>query len=57
VVINYNTVSGNLRVQNNSSTNQIIGNTVSNTLQCSGNSTTNGSGNTAKQKQGQCANY
>jgi len=50
-----NTVGGNLQVQKNSGPTIVSGNYVAKNLQCSGNATISGSGNTAGQKQGQCA--
>jgi DUF4097 and DUF4098 domain-containing protein YvlB len=58
-VIDANTVSGNIQVQNNSSSNAIFANRVKGSLQCSGNniSMLTGGGNTAAQKQGECAGF
>jgi hypothetical protein len=52
-----NTVSGNLQVQNDTGATIVSGNHVTKNLQCSGNTTITGGGNTASQKQGQCAAF
>ena len=52
-----NTVSGNLQVQKDSGSTVVSDNHVAKNLQCSGNATISGSGNTAAQKQGQCASF
>jgi lysophospholipase L1-like esterase len=50
-----NTVTGNLQVQNDTASTMVSDNTVAKDLQCGGNTTIIGGGNTAQQKQGQCA--
>jgi hypothetical protein len=55
--IDGNRVGGNLQDQNNTALTQVFGNTVTGNLQCQNNSTITGGGNTAKQKQGQCAGF
>ena len=52
-----NAVTGNLQDQNNTAGTQVLGNQVGKDLQCQNNSSITGAGNTAKQKQGQCANF
>ena len=52
-----NTVAGNLQVQNNTAPTQVFNNTVTQNLQCQNNSSITGGGNTARQKQGQCAAF
>lgn len=56
VILN-NTVNGNLQDQNNTGQTQVFNNSVVNSLQCENNSLINGGGNTARQKQGQCASF
>jgi lysophospholipase L1-like esterase len=50
-----NIVTGNLQVQNDTGSTIVFSNNVAKNLQCSGNTTITGGGNTALQKQGQCA--
>jgi len=52
-----NAVTGNLQTQNNTAATQVFDNQVANTLQCQNNTSITGSGNTAKQKQGQCVSF
>jgi dienelactone hydrolase len=52
-----NFVTGNLQVQSNSGATQVFNNQVGNNLQCQSNSSFTGGGNSAKQKQGQCASF
>jgi len=52
-----NRVAGNMQVQNNTGSTTVSSNNVVKNLQCSGNSTITGGGNTASQKQGQCAAF
>jgi hypothetical protein len=52
-----NIVTGNLQVQNDTGSTMVFSNNVVKNLQCSGNTTITGSGNTALQKQGQCAAF
>jgi hypothetical protein len=54
-----NKVIGNLQVQNNNNSAAVFSNTVKSNLQCSGNNNSlfTGGGNTAAQKQGQCASF
>jgi hypothetical protein len=52
-----NIVKGNLQVQNDTGQTIVSNNNVAKNLQCSGNTTISGSGNTASQKQGQCAPF
>jgi hypothetical protein len=52
-----NTISGNLLVQDNTGSTQVSSNSVQKNLNCSGNAALSGSGNTASQKQGQCAAF
>jgi hypothetical protein len=52
-----NTVHGNLVDQNNTAQSQVFNNIVGNNLQCQNNTFIGGGGNTAKSKQGQCANF
>jgi hypothetical protein len=52
-----NMVTGNLQVQNDTGATMVFSNNVAKDLQCSGNATITGSGNTALQKQGQCAAF
>ncbi len=52
-----NLVGGNLQIQNNNAAPQVFYNVVSHNLQCQNNSSITGGGNTASQKQGQCANF
>jgi hypothetical protein len=54
-VIFGNAVGGNLQDQNNAAT-QVFSNQVGGSLQCQNNANITGGSNTAKQKQGQCAN-
>ena len=56
-VIYGNSVNGNLQDQSNSAATQVSDNQVGGALQCQSNSSITGSGNTAKQKQGQCTGY
>jgi hypothetical protein len=54
--ISGNTVGGNLQVQNNSGpSTQVSGNEVGKNLQCENNAVLSGGGNSAQEKQGQCA--
>jgi lysophospholipase L1-like esterase len=57
VAIFDNMVTGNLQVENDTSSTTVSGNKVAKNLQCSNNTTITGSGNTASQKQGQCAAF
>jgi hypothetical protein len=57
VGITGNTVTGDLQVQNDTGPTAVFSNHVGNNLQCSGNTTITGGGNTASQKQGQCAAF
>jgi hypothetical protein len=57
VTVDKNQVGGNLQVQNDSPSTAVFSNTVTGMLQCSGNAGISGGGNTAQQKQGQCASY
>jgi sugar lactone lactonase YvrE len=50
-----NSVGGNLIDQNNTAATQVSNNIVGNNLNCQGNTLITGSGNTAKNKLGQCA--
>ncbi|MGA2120135.1 MAG: VCBS repeat-containing protein [Bryobacteraceae bacterium] len=52
-----NTVAGNLQVENNPDPTTVFNNAVKGILQCSGNTAITGGGNTAAQKQGQCAAF
>jgi hypothetical protein len=52
-----NTVGGNLQVQNNKGSAQVSNNNVKDILSCVNNASIAGSGNTAMQKQGQCATF
>jgi phage tail protein X len=52
-----NQMTGNLTVQGNTGTVQVIGNNVGKNLDCSNDTSISGSGNTARQKQGQCTNF
>ena len=53
-----NTVTGgNLQVLSDTGSTVVSGNHVAKNLQCSGNTAITGSGNTAQQKQGQCATF
>jgi hypothetical protein len=52
-----NIVTGNLQVQKNTGSSMVSNNNVVKNLQCSDNTTITGSGNTARQKQGQCAAF
>lgn len=52
-----NTVNGNLQDQNNTAPTQVFTDMVGGNLQCQGNSSITGSGDTAKQLQGQCAYF
>ncbi len=52
-----NSVTGNLQVQKDTGSSMVFSNNVGKNLQCSGNTTITGSGNTAAQKQGQCAAF
>jgi hypothetical protein len=52
-----NIVGGNLQVQNDTGPTIVSNNKIANNLQCSGNATITGGGNTATQKQGQCAAF
>jgi dienelactone hydrolase len=51
-----NAVTGNLQDQNNAAA-QVFDNRVASNIQCQNNKSIIGSGNTAKQKQGQCASF
>jgi len=55
--VNNNIVTGNLQEQNNTAPTQIFGNIVGNNLQCQQNFSIAGGGNTAGQKQDQCAAF
>lgn len=61
VLLSGNSVGQNLQVQNNSDSavnaTQVLNNKVVGTITCSGNASITGSGNTAKQKLGQCATF
>jgi hypothetical protein len=50
-------VKGNMQIQNDAGSTTVFNNKVGANLQCSGNTTITGSGNTALQKQGQCAGF
>ena len=53
-----NHIGGNVQVNNNAASVQIYDNVVGNSLQCQSNSPAPvGSGNTAKQEQGQCTAF
>jgi dienelactone hydrolase len=52
-----NAVTGNLQTQNNTAATQVFDNQVANNLQCQNNTNITGSGNSAKQKQGQCVAF
>ncbi len=52
-----NSVKGNLQDQSNTGPTQVFSNTVSGNLQCQSDSSITGGGNTAAQKQGQCAAF
>ena len=52
-----NTIGGNLQVLNNTGSTQVFRNTVRNNLDCEHNASIAGGGNTARQKQGQCAGF
>ncbi len=52
-----NLIGGNLQVQNNTVSGVVSLNNISGNLQCSQDTNLSGNGNTAKQKQGQCASY
>jgi lysophospholipase L1-like esterase len=52
-----NIVGGNLQVQNDAGATVVSSNNVVKNLQCSGNVAISGNGNTATQKQGQCAAF
>ena len=52
-----NTVGGNLQVQKNNGSLAVFTNNVKSSLQCGGNASITGGGNTAGQKQGQCAAF
>ena len=52
-----NTVTGNLTDQGNTAPTQVFGNVVTHNLKCQSNSSITGGGNTAGQKQGQCAAF
>jgi hypothetical protein len=52
-----NTVAGYLDDDNNGGATQVTNNFIGNDLQCQNNKSITGSGNTAKQKQGQCAGF
>ena len=52
-----NSVTGNLQVQKDTGSTMVFRNQVVKNLQCSANTTITGSGNTASQKQGQCAAF
>jgi hypothetical protein len=52
-----NAVTGNLQAQNNTAGAQVFHNQVASNLQCQNNTSITGSGNTATQKQGQCASF
>ncbi len=53
--ISGNTVAGNLQVQNNTAATQVSGNMIGKTLQCESDASITGGGNSAREKQGQCA--
>jgi photosystem II stability/assembly factor-like uncharacterized protein len=55
--VNGNTVSGNLQDQNNTGTTEVFKNVVQGVLSCSQNALITGGQDSAKQKQGQCANF
>lgn len=59
VQVEHNSVGNNLQVQNNTASTAVFSNAVNANLQCSGNSSSliTGGGNTAAQKQGQCAGF
>jgi hypothetical protein len=50
-------VTGNLVEQNDAAAAQVFDNQVASSLQCQNNTSITGSGNTARQKQGQCASF
>jgi hypothetical protein len=52
-----NQVGGNLQDNNNAAPTQVFNNMVTKTLACAGNASISGGGNTAAQKQGQCARF
>ena len=52
-----NAVTGDLQDQNNTAAAQVFDNQVENNFQCQNNASIIGSGNRAKQKQGQCASF
>jgi len=52
-----NRVGGNLQDNNNAAPTQVFNNVVTKTLACAGNASITGGGNTAAQKQGQCAAF
>ena len=52
-----NTVAGNLQDQTNTGSTQVFHNAVTHNLQCQNNTSITGGGNTAAQKQGQCASF
>jgi hypothetical protein len=57
VQIYSNTVTGNLQVQNETAPTTVFNNNVAKNLQCNGNASITGGGNTAQQKQQQCAAF
>ncbi|HLH20157.1 MAG TPA: hypothetical protein VKX45_23225 [Bryobacteraceae bacterium] len=52
-----NSVADELHIQNNTGSTQVFHNTVQKILHCENNSSITGGGNTAQQKQGQCAAF
>jgi hypothetical protein len=52
-----NVIGGNLHIQNNTASVQVLSNTIGGNLQCGGNSSISGSGNTAASKSGQCSAF
>ncbi|HEY6347667.1 MAG TPA: hypothetical protein VIY49_39755 [Bryobacteraceae bacterium] len=52
-----NRVGGNLQVENNTASTQVSNNIVTGNLQCQSNTSITGGGNTARQKQDQCASF
>ncbi len=52
-----NTVGGNLQDQNNTASAEVFQNVVTHSLQCQNNTSITGGGNSASQKQGQCAGF
>ena len=57
VTVTGNRVSRNMEVERNSPATVVTSNQVTGNLQCSSNTGISGSGNTARQKQGQCAAF